>query len=83
MARIPRDLTAEDLIKLLIKHFDYKVTRQIGSHIRLRTNYCGHDHQITIPNHAPIKIGTLNSILNEIAVYLGISKVNLVDKIFR
>lgn len=83
MARIPRDLSADNLIKLLIKYFDYKVTRQVGSHIRLETDYVGKDHQLTIPNHSPIKIGTLNSILNDIASYLGISKIDLIGKIFK
>ena len=34
--RMPRDINAGDLIKLL-KQFGYTVTRQTGSHVRLST----------------------------------------------
>ena len=45
--RIPRDLSGEDLIKLLTK-FGYQVTRQQGSHVRLTTQMEG-EHHLTIP----------------------------------
>jgi predicted RNA binding protein YcfA (HicA-like mRNA interferase family) len=77
MAKIPRNIDSDELIKLLIKHFDYQVTRQTGSHIRLSTDFNGSEHKITIPNHSPIKIGTLNAILNDIAEYLNKSKSDL------
>lgn len=70
--RIPRDLDASELIKIL-KKFGYASTRQTGSHIRLTTDRNG-QHHITIPNHTPLKIGTLNAILTEVAAHLGISK---------
>ncbi|WP_133990696.1 type II toxin-antitoxin system HicA family toxin [Dinghuibacter silviterrae] len=70
--RIPRDLDASDLIKIL-KRFGYAPTRQTGSHIRLTTDRNG-QHHITIPNHTPIKVGTLNAILSEVSMHLGISK---------
>lgn len=70
--RIPRDLDASELIKIL-KKFGYAPTRQTGSHIRLTTDRNG-QHHITIPNHTPLKIGTLNAILTEVAAHLGISK---------
>jgi predicted RNA binding protein YcfA (HicA-like mRNA interferase family) len=80
--RIPRDLSADQLINLLIKKLDFAVTRQVGSYIRLCTNYTGEEYRITIPNHSFIKIGTLNAILNEIANYLGINKDELIKKLF-
>ena len=49
-----------------LKLFDYEVVRQNGSHIRIKTELNG-EHSETIPNHKPIKIGTLNGILNSIA----------------
>ena len=78
--RIPRDLTGNDLIKRL-KKFDHIVTRQSGSHIRLTTSLNG-EHHITIPNHDPLKIGTLSSILSDIASHLKITKDELLQKLF-
>jgi len=81
MKRIPRDLSAQKLIKLLSKQYNYVVTRQTGSHIRLSTGIKG-EHHITIPNHDPIKIGTLSSILSALAEHHQISKEQLVDSLF-
>ncbi|MCH8056390.1 MAG: type II toxin-antitoxin system HicA family toxin [Proteobacteria bacterium] len=38
--RLPRDLTGARLVKALEKKFGYTVTRQTGSHIRLRRKTC-------------------------------------------
>lgn len=37
MPKIPRDLSGKELAKLLSR-FNYEITRQTGSHIRLTTN---------------------------------------------
>jgi len=63
--KLPRDVDSQQLIKSLNK-FGYESTRQSGSHIRLSTRQNG-QHHITIPNHDPLKIGTLNAILTEVA----------------
>jgi predicted RNA binding protein YcfA (HicA-like mRNA interferase family) len=78
--RLPRDVGAQELIKSL-KKFGYTFTRQIGSHIRLTTSLKG-EHHITIPNHNPIRIGTLSSILSEIADHLGKTKEEIIKEIF-
>lgn len=78
--RIPRDISGEDLVKLL-ERWDYQATRQTGSHIRLTTFLRG-EHHITIPKHKYLKIGTLNNILTDVANYLGIEKKNLIEKLF-
>ena len=78
--RIPTDITGNDLIKLL-KPFGYTIIRQSGSHIRIQTNING-EHSLTVPNHNPIKIGTLNSILKDIANHLKITKEELILKLF-
>jgi len=78
--KIPRDINAQDLIKY-IKPYGYIVTRQTGSHIRLTTNQNG-EHHITIPNHDPIKIGTLSAILSDIANHLTKTKEELIKELF-
>ncbi|MEQ8626739.1 type II toxin-antitoxin system HicA family toxin [Ekhidna sp.] len=69
---LPRDLTGKQLIKLL-KKLDYEETRQTGSHIRLTTPKKG-THHITIPNHRPIKLGTLSSILKAVGHHFEMTK---------
>jgi len=80
MKRIPRDISGQELIKAL-QVLGYKITRQVGSHIRLSTKEKG-EHHITIPNHNPIRVGTLSNILTEIAKHFQISKEELIEKIF-
>lgn len=78
--KIPRDLSGSELIKKL-KKFGYTPTRQTGSHVRLTTTQNG-EHHITIPNHDNLKIGTLSSILSEVAIHLGITKEELMKELF-
>lgn len=77
---LPRDIDASKLIKALRK-LGYETTRQTGSHIRLTTQQNG-QHHLTIPNHDPLRIGTLNAILTEVAQHLGVSKQELVERLF-
>jgi len=81
MPNIPRNVSARELVKALGK-YGYVTTRQTGSHIRLTTNING-EHHITIPDHTPLKIGTLNNILKEVAAYLGRSKQDLIDELWK
>lgn len=78
--KIPRDLTGRELIKKL-RILGYDQTRQVGSHIRLTTLQNG-THHITILNHDPLKLGTLSSILSEVAAHFNLSKDELIDKLF-
>ena len=80
MSRLPRDLSGQDLVQSL-KSLGYSSTRQAGSHIRLTTQNGG-EHHVTIPNHASLRIGTLSSLLNEIATHFQMSRDDLLKKIF-
>ena len=79
--KIPRDISAEKLIKSL-KKFGYLITRQKGSHIRLTAELNGKTHHITIPNHNPIKIGTLNNIINDVSAFHRIAKDKVISELF-
>jgi len=81
MHKIPRDLSGRELARLLEK-YGYKIRRETGSHIRLVSTLKDEEHKITIPDHITIKIGTLNSILNDIADYLKMDKKELINKLF-
>ncbi|MBN3899398.1 MAG: type II toxin-antitoxin system HicA family toxin [Nostoc sp. NOS(2021)] len=78
--KLPRDLSSDDLIKALSR-LGYEVSRQTGSHIRLTTQENG-EHHLTIPAHNPIKIGTLNAILRDIAEHFNLSRDELLQELF-
>jgi len=63
--KAPRDVGASELIKLL-RQYGYTVIRQTGSHIRLSKKINDKEHAITVPNHRPIKIGTLQNITKDV-----------------
>jgi predicted RNA binding protein YcfA (HicA-like mRNA interferase family) len=56
------------------------MTRQSGSHLRITTERNGEHHEV-IPNHKPIKIGTLQSILASIAAHHGLTRDELIRKL--
>ena len=78
--KIPRNISGNKLAKLL-EVYGYRITRQVGSHMRLTTFENG-QHHITIPNHDPIKVGTLSAILLRISQHHNITKSELVDQLF-
>jgi len=80
--KIPRDISGRKLAKLLEK-YGYQITRETASHIRLFSNFKNKEHKITIPGHHPIKIGTCNNILNDLANYLEIDKKRLLEELFK
>ncbi|HMP75586.1 MAG TPA: type II toxin-antitoxin system HicA family toxin [Kiritimatiellia bacterium] len=77
--KIPRDLSAGELLSAL-RTLGYEVTRQRGSHIRMTTRLHGEHHEV-IPDHRPIRTGTLASILKSIAAHHDMSLEELVRKL--
>ena len=78
--KTPRDWSGSDLITRLAR-IGYEVTRQTGSHVRLSRKDPAGDHHITVPLHAPLRVGTLNAILSDIATHLGIEKQALLSRL--
>jgi predicted RNA binding protein YcfA (HicA-like mRNA interferase family) len=81
MSKVPRNISGRDLAKLL-KKYNYQIVRETGSHLRLISKRQGTEHKITIPDHSPVKIGTLNSILDNVADYLQMTKGEVVAELF-
>lgn len=75
----PRDLSGPELAKAL-RIFGCVVTRQNGSHLRVTTQIGGEHHEV-IPNHSPIKIGTLKSMLRNVAAHHRMSVAELLEKL--
>ena len=78
--RLPRDLSGAELIKVLCKHYGYFRIHQEGSHVVLQTETPRH-HRIPIPDHRPLRLGTLNAILNAVARAQGIDKAEILEKL--
>ena len=71
--KLPRDLSGRALAAALCRHWGYEVVHESGSHIILQTASPSH-HRIPVPDHAAVRIGTLNSILRLVAQHKGVSK---------
>lgn len=78
--RMPRDISGKDIIKAL-RTFGYEIVRQNGSHIMITTTKNG-SHHLAIPNHSPLKIGTLNGIVSQVAKHLNMTKEQVLQKLF-
>lgn len=79
--RVPRDVDGRKLASLLGR-FGYQTTRQTGSHIRLTSTAKGGEHHVTVPAHKTLKVGTLGSILTEVARYLDVDRAQLMRDLF-
>ena len=75
--KTPRDLSGAELAKALRK-LGYIITRQTGSHLRITTQEGGEHHEV-IPNHSPIKVGTLKSILRNVAAHHRMTTSHLLE----
>jgi predicted RNA binding protein YcfA (HicA-like mRNA interferase family) len=78
--RLPRDLSGPDLCRRL-ERLGYSVTRQVGSHVRLTCHTAG-DHHVTVPRHAPLRVGTLSAILAAVASAQGLTREELMRRLF-
>ena len=78
--KLPRDIKAAELVKLL-KQFGYTSSRQKGSHIRMTTFKNG-KHHLTVPNHNPVRTGTLNQILSDVASHFNTTKEEIIELLF-
>lgn len=78
--KLPRAITGKELIAAL-SDLGYTVTRQSGSHIRLTTEVNG-THHLTVPDHRPLKVGTLSSILRDVAQHHGMERDQLIAQLF-
>ncbi|MGO9211354.1 MAG: type II toxin-antitoxin system HicA family toxin [Terriglobales bacterium] len=79
--KLPRDLSGRELAKML-EPCGYRVTRQVGSHLRLTSTARGKEHHITVPAHMALRVGTLSGVLSEVASYLEIDRNQLAIKLF-
>ena len=58
---------------MLCARWGYQKVNQVGSHIILQTD-SPQRHRISVPDHKPLRIGTLNAILRQVAAAKGVSR---------
>jgi len=77
--KLPRNVSGRRLVSALAR-LGYEVVRQRGSHVRITTQVGGEHHEV-IPNHNPIRVKTLSSILKSIARHHGMTVGDLVTRL--
>jgi predicted RNA binding protein YcfA (HicA-like mRNA interferase family) len=74
--KLPRELNGRDLARVLCARWAYRQVNQVGSHIVLQTETPQH-HRLSIPDHRPLRIGTLNAILRQVAAAKGVAREDI------
>ena len=78
--KVPRDLSGSQLIKVLCRDWDYRQVNQEGSHVILQTATPGHQ-RLSVPNHNPLRVGTLNSVVRAVAAHKGVDRQAVLDSL--
>ena len=78
--KIPRDLQGRDLAALLCRRWGYREVNRVGSHIVLQTETPEH-HRVSIPDHKPLRLGTLNGILRAVAAAKRVTREEILASI--
>jgi predicted RNA binding protein YcfA (HicA-like mRNA interferase family) len=78
--KLPRDLAGAHLVEILCRDFGYRKVHQVGSHVILEAD-APRSHRLAVPNHKPLRLGTLNSILRAVSLAKGIDRSALLHKL--
>jgi predicted RNA binding protein YcfA (HicA-like mRNA interferase family) len=71
--KIPRDVSGAQLADALCRRWRYTKVHQVGSHMILETSE-PIQQRISIPDHHPLRLGTLGSILRKVAQHKGVPR---------
>jgi predicted RNA binding protein YcfA (HicA-like mRNA interferase family) len=71
--KIFRDVSGTHLANVLCRRWQYAKVHQVGSHMILETSEPTHQ-RIAIPDHDPVRLGTLLSILRAVAQHKGVTR---------
>lgn len=80
--KLPRDLSGDDVARLLCRCYGYRIARQSGSHMMLTVVVRNAERQITVPQHRYVRIGTLGSIVADVADQLGVTREEVRRRLF-
>ncbi|HEX5123163.1 MAG TPA: type II toxin-antitoxin system HicA family toxin [Rhodanobacteraceae bacterium] len=70
--KLPRDVDGAALAQTLCRRFGYRIVHQVGSHMVLQRETP--HHRVAIPNHRPLRLGTLNAILRTVEKTIGVER---------
>lgn len=71
--KLPRDLDGRALVSCLCRDWGYVRIHQEGSHIIVQTERPRHQ-RLPVPDHSPLRVGTLNAILRLVAEHKGVTR---------
>ncbi len=80
--RLPRDISGDEMVRLLRRRYGYQFTRQVGSHMQLTTTIRGTEHHVSVPRHRYVRVGTLRTILTRVSNYLEIEPAQVRRELF-
>jgi predicted RNA binding protein YcfA (HicA-like mRNA interferase family) len=70
--KLPRDVDGAALAQTLCRRFGYRIVHQVGSHMVLQRE--APHHRVAIPNHRPLRLGTLNAILRTVEKAIDVER---------
>ncbi|MDE2973493.1 MAG: type II toxin-antitoxin system HicA family toxin [Gemmatimonadota bacterium] len=77
--KLPRNVSGRKLT-VALRRLGYEAVRQRGTHIRMTTQVGGEHHEV-IPDHNPIRVKTLSSILKSVARHHGMTVDDLLAQL--
>lgn len=75
--KLPQDVLGA-LLAQVLQAFSYRFVRQHANHVHLVTDRYG-EHHVVVPEHRPIKAGTLGQLLKQVAEHHGMTRDELID----
>ena len=80
--KLPRDLPGAEVARRLARHYGYGVTRNRGSHMTVMLTAGRDQHQVTVPRHRNVRIGTQDATIADVAAFLGLPKQAVRNTLF-
>ena len=81
--KLPRDLSGEEVVKLLNRHFGYQPKRSRGSHMTVALLKGTSEHSVTIPRHRYVRVGTLGQIVSDVAAFVSLPEEEVRRRLFK
>ena len=76
------DVSGIEIAKLLARHYGYSEVRTSGSHMTVTLTTDRGRHSLTVPRHRGLRLGTLDSIVADLAKFHGVSKHDVRKTLF-
>ena len=76
--KLPRDLDGSEFVKVLCRDWGYRKVHQTGSHAILDTDEPT-PQRLSIPQHKPLRLGTLHAILRAVSQHKGVPLESILD----